>query len=80
MNFDQNKIKALSQMDKNEFADKLNEIALAFGIDKNTLTQAIGDTSFLQKKLANMSDADIRRLVASADADTLEKISKALGD
>lgn len=79
MNFDPEAIKKISEMDKEEFAKKLEELSRLLGIDPRLLKNAVGSPEALQKKLSAMEENELRRGIKTLDADTLEKINRVMG-
>lgn len=80
MNFDPETINKLSKMNKDELSKKIEEISGALGVDPLLVKRAVGSPDQIQKKLRNISEADLRRMAGSIDPETINKINKTLGE
>ncbi len=76
MNLDPEILEKIKSMDQNELSDKINEISRILGIDRRRIEQVVGDPERIRRKIGELGDEDIRRIVRSVDPARIENIRK----
>ena len=71
---------ALSGLSDEELREKILSVVASCGIDRKTAEARLPDMKLIKKKLASISDRDIRTLTAALGEDKIGKIKDALGD
>ena len=78
MDIDPGILEKLKSMDGQELSDKISEISRILGANEKMIRRMVGNPEQIQRKIGDLSDADIRRLMSKVKPSQLDAIKKTL--